>query len=187
MKNKIELKDLGRQYKKHKRRIDKAIKRVIQSTSFISGNEVGVLEQQLSKYVGVENCITCANGTDAMALVLMAWDIGPGCAVFVPDFTFFATAEVASLRGATPIFVDVDERTFNMDAADLEQAILEVLEAGELCPRVVIPVDLFGLPADYNSIEKVAKKYNLLILKYIHKIPGCHYRVLTHGYDYQLQ
>jgi dTDP-4-amino-4,6-dideoxygalactose transaminase len=100
-----------------------------------------------------------------MALVLMAWDIGPGCAVFVPDFTFFATAEVASLRGATPIFVDVDDRTFNMDVIDLEKAIIEVMEAGELCPRVVIPVDLFGLPADYDAIEKVAKKYNLLILE----------------------
>ena len=165
MKNKIELKDLGRQYKKYKRRIDKAVRGVFQSTSFISGKEVDVLEQQLADYVGVEHCITCANGTDAMALVLMAWDIGPGCAVFVPDFTFFATAEVASLRGATPIFVDVDDRTFNMDAADLDRAILEVLEAGELCPRVVIPVDLFGLPADYSAIEKVAKKYNLLILE----------------------
>jgi UDP-2-acetamido-2-deoxy-ribo-hexuluronate aminotransferase len=165
MKNNIELKDLGRQYKKYKRRIDKAIRGVLQSTSFISGKEVEALEYQLADYVGVEHCITCANGTDAMALVLMAWDIGPGCAVFVPDFTFFATAEVASLRGATPIFVDVDERTFNMDAIDLEKAILEVIEAGELCPRVVIPVDLFGLPADYDAIEKVAKKYNLLILE----------------------
>ena len=165
MKNKIELKDLGRQYEKYKRRIDKAIKRVIQSTSFISGNEVEVLEQQLADYVGVEHCITCANGTDAMSLVLMAWDIGPGDAIFVPDFTFFATAEVVSLRGATPVFVDVDDRTFNMDADDLEKAILEVLQRGNLCPRVIIPVDLFGLPADYNAIEKVAKKYNLLILE----------------------
>ena len=165
MKNNIELKDLGRQYKKHKRRIDKAIRGVLQSTSFISGKEVELLEHQLAEYVGVEHCITCANGTDAMTLVLMAWDIGPGCAVFVPDFTFFATAEVASLRGATPIFVDVDDRTFNMDVIDLEKAILEVIEAGELCPRVVIPVDLFGLPADYDAIEKVAKKYNLLILE----------------------
>ena len=165
MKNRIELKDLGRQYKMHKRRIDKTIKGVIQSTSFISGKEVEVLEQQLADYVGVEHCITCANGTDAMTLVLMAWNIGTGDAVFVPDFTFFATAEVVSLRGATPIFVDVNEKTFNMDVADLEKAILEVKEAGQLTPKVVIPVDLFGLPADYDAIDMVAKKYKLLVLE----------------------
>jgi UDP-2-acetamido-2-deoxy-ribo-hexuluronate aminotransferase len=113
----------------------------------------------------VDYCITCANGTDAMLLVLMAWNIGPGDAVFVPDFTFVATAEVVALRGATPIFVDVDERSFNMDAVDLEKVIQEVLKQGELKPRVIIPVDLFGLPADYEAIAKVAEKYKLLILE----------------------
>ena len=165
MKNRIELKDLGRQYKKNKRQIDRAIKNVIASTSFISGKEVEILEVQLAEYVGVEHCITCANGTDAMTLALMAWNIGPGDAIFVPDFTFFATAEVVSLRGATPIFVDVNDRTFNMDAVDLEKAILEVKEAGHLTPKVVIPVDLFGLPADYYAIDQVAKKYNLMVLE----------------------
>jgi dTDP-4-amino-4,6-dideoxygalactose transaminase len=95
----------------------------------------------------------------------MAWDIGPGDAVFVPDFTFIATAEVVALRGATPIFVDINERTFNMDANDLEKAILEVIDQGDLIPKVVIPVDLYGLPADYPAIEKIAKKHNLLILE----------------------
>lgn len=165
MKNKIELKDLGRQYKKYKRQIDRAIQGVIQSTSFISGKEVEVLEKQLADYVGVEHCITCANGTDAMSLVLMAWNIGPGDAVFVPNFTFFATAEVVSLRGATPIFVDVDERTFNINPNNLELAILEVIKIGKLKPKVIIPVDLFGLPADYLLIESIAKKYNLLVLE----------------------
>ena len=165
MKNKIELKDLGRQYKKNKRRIDRAIKNVINSTSFISGKEVEMLEKQLADYVGVDHCITCANGTDAMTLVLMAWDIGPGDAVFVPDFTFFATAEVVSLRGATPIFVDIDDRTYNMDALDLKKAIQEVIELGELRPRVIIPVDLFGLPADYDSIELIAKEFDLLVME----------------------
>jgi UDP-2-acetamido-2-deoxy-ribo-hexuluronate aminotransferase len=165
MKTKIEMRDLKRQYNTHKVNIDNAIQRVLSHGQFISGNEVEVLEQKLAEYVGVDYCITCANGTDAMALVLIAWNIGPGDAVFVPDFTFVATAEVVALRGATPIFVDVDDHTFNMDPVDLEKAIQEVLKQGELKPRVVIPVDLFGLPADYEAIAKVAEKYNLLILE----------------------
>jgi UDP-2-acetamido-2-deoxy-ribo-hexuluronate aminotransferase len=162
---KIEFRDLGRQYKKNQRRIDKAIKNVLSHSQFISGPEVDELEKRLADYIGVDYCITCANGTDAMSLVLMAWNIGPGDAVFVPDFTFIATAEVVSLRGATPIFVDVDERTFNMDPDDLDRAITEVLEHGELNPKVVIPVDLFGLPADYPAIENVSKKYGLMVLE----------------------
>jgi UDP-2-acetamido-2-deoxy-ribo-hexuluronate aminotransferase len=162
---KFEFRDLKRQYKKNKRVIDRAIKNVICHSQYISGPEVEQLENDLANYVGVDYCVTCANGTDAMSLVLMAWDIGPGDAVFVPDFTFIATAEVVALRGATPIFVDVDERTFNMDSIDLEKAIQEVLDKGELKPRVIIPVDLFGLPADYESITRVADKYNLLILE----------------------
>jgi UDP-2-acetamido-2-deoxy-ribo-hexuluronate aminotransferase len=162
---KIEFRDLGRQYKKNKRLIDKAIKNVISRSQFISGPEVEELEKKIADYVGVNYCISCANGTDAMSLVLMAWNIGPGDAVFVPDFTFIATAEVVSLRGATPIFVDVDERTFNMDADDLERAISEVLEKGELTPKVIIPVDLYGLPADFPALEKIAKKYSLLVLE----------------------
>ena len=162
---KIKLRDLNRQYTNNKKVIDLAINNVLSHGQFISGNEVEELEHKLAEYVGVDYCITCANGTDAMLLVLMAWNIGPGDAVFVPDFTFVATAEVVALRGATPIFVDVDERTFNMDAVDLEKAIQEVLKQGELKPRVIIPVDLFGLPADYEAISKVAEKYNLLILE----------------------
>lgn len=165
MKTKIEIRDLKRQYNNHKINIDNAIQGVISHGQFISGKEIEILEQKLAEYVGIDYCITCANGTDAMTLVLMAWNIGPGDAVFVPDFTFVATAEVVALRGATPIFVDVDERTFNMDPIDLEKAIQEVLIQGELKPRVIIPVDLFGLPADYESISKVADKYKLLILE----------------------
>jgi UDP-2-acetamido-2-deoxy-ribo-hexuluronate aminotransferase len=165
MKTKIELRDLKRQYNTHKINIDNAIHRVLSHGQFISGREIELLEQKLAEYVGVDYCITCANGTDAMVLVLMAWNIGPGDAVFVPDFTFVATAEVVALRGATPIFVDVDERTFNMDPTDLEKAIQEVIDQGELKPRVIIPVDLFGLPADYEAITEVAKKYKLLVLE----------------------
>jgi dTDP-4-amino-4,6-dideoxygalactose transaminase len=165
MKTKIELRDLKRQYKKYRNNIDNAIQSVLSHGQFISGREIEILEQKLAEYVGVDYCITCANGTDAMTLILMAWNIGPGDAVFVPDFTFVATAEVVALRGATPIFVDVNERTFNMDPIDLDKAIQEVIDQGELKPRVVIPVDLFGLPADYEKITKVADKYNLLILE----------------------
>jgi len=165
MNSKIELRDLRRQYNSHKKSIDDAIQSVLSHGQFISGNEVEILEKKLAEYVGVDYCITCANGTDAMTLVLMAWNIGPGDAVFVPDFTFVATAEVVVLRGATPIFVDVNERTFNMDPVDLEIAIQEVIDRGQLKPRVIIPVDLFGLPADYEKIMKVAEKHNLLVLE----------------------
>ncbi|MCL2312845.1 MAG: DegT/DnrJ/EryC1/StrS family aminotransferase, partial [Firmicutes bacterium] len=110
-------------------------------------------------------CVTCANGTDAMAMVLMAWDIKEDDAVFVPSFTFMSTAEVVSLRGATPVFVDIDIDTFNIDVNSLEDAIKCVIAEGKLKPKAVIPVDLFGLPADYDKLVPLAKKYNLLILE----------------------
>ena len=161
----MEFRDLKRQYKKNKRSIDKAIKKVLKEGVFIGGKPVQELEEKLAEYVGVKHCITCANGTDALTLVLMAWEIGIGDAVFVPDFTFFATAEVPAFLGATPIFVDVDENTFNMDPDSLEKAIESVKKEGILNPKVVIPVDLFGLPADYDRIIPIAKKYNLLVLE----------------------
>jgi len=100
-----------------------------------------------------------------MTLIMMAWDIKEGDAVFVPDFTFFSTGEIVSFRKATPIFVDVDKETFNLDPEKLEAAVLKILKEGKLKPKVVIPVDLFGLPANFIVIEKIAKKYNLLILE----------------------
>ena len=99
------------------------------------GRQVQELEQSLADYVGVKHCITCANGTDALFMVLMAWDIKAGDAVFVPDFTFFATGEVVSLLGATPVFVDVDPNTFNIDPVKLEAAIKEVLKEGRYQPQ----------------------------------------------------
>ena len=119
----------------------------------------------LADYVGVKHCITCANGTDALSLALMVWNIGPSDAVFVPDFTFFSTGEVVAARGAVPIFVDVDPDTFNMDTNSLEKAILKVQEEGKLKPRVITPVDLFGCPADYDRILSIAKEYGLLVLE----------------------
>ena len=161
----MEFRDLKAQYNKYKNEIDSAIQEVINNTNFIGGKEVNTLEQRLAEYVGVTHCITCANGTEAMTLLMMAWDIKEGDAVFVPDFTFFSTGEIVSFRGATPIFVDVDRNTFNMDTSKLEKAINKVLNEGKLTPKVIIPVDLFGLPADHVEIDRIAKKYNLKILE----------------------
>lgn len=161
----MEFRDLKAQYTKYKYEIDNAIKCVLDSANFIGGQEVSTLERRLAEYVGVKHCITCANGTEAMTLVMMSWDIKEGDAVFVPDFTFFSTGEIVSFRGATPIFIDVDEETFNIDTNKLEDAIKKVIDEGELIPRVIIPVDLFGLPANYKEIERIADKYNLRILE----------------------
>lgn len=161
----MEFRDLKAQYKRYKNEIDSAFQEVLSNTNFIGGKEVNTLEKRLAEYVGVNNCITCANGTDAMTLLMMAWEIGEGDAVFVPDFTFFATGEIVSFCGATPIFVDVDKDTFNIDTIRLEQAIKKVISEGELNPKVIIPVDLFGLPANYVEIERIAKKYNVKVLE----------------------
>jgi len=161
----MEFRDLKAQYDKYKNEIDSAIQEVINNTNFIGGKEVNTVEQRLAEYVGVKHCITCANGTEAMTLLMMAWDIKEGDAVFVPDFTFFSTGEIVSFRGATPIFVDVDRTTFNIDITKLDKAIKKVISEGKLTPKVIIPVDLFGLPANYIEIEKIAKKYNLRVLE----------------------
>ena len=145
--------------------MDKAILDAVASGAYIMGKPVKELEAQLAEYVGVKHCLTCANGTDALTLALKAWGIGPGDAVFVPDFTFFSSAEVVPLEGATPVFVDVCEDTFNIDATDLQRAVEQVLAEGRLRPRVVVAVDLFGLPADYKAIRQVADKYGLFILE----------------------
>lgn len=161
----MEFRDLKTQYQKYKQEIDSAIQKVVTDANFIGGKEVKELEVELANFVGVKHCISCANGTEAMTLLMMAWDIKEGDAVFVPDFTFFSTGEVVSFRGATPVFVDVDRETFNIDTIKLEKAILKTIEEGKLTPKVIIPVDLFGLPADHYEIERIAKKFNLLVLE----------------------
>ena len=161
----MEFRDLKKQYQVLREEMDRAILEAVASGAYIMGPQVKELEKQLADYVGVKHCLTCANGTDALTLALKAWGIGPGDAVFVPDFTFFSSAEVVPLEGATPVFVDVCEDTFNIDVADLERAVQEVLSEGKLRPRVVVAVDLFGLPADYQAIRAVADKYGLLILE----------------------
>ena len=161
----MEFRDLKKQYAALKNDIDRQIDEVIASSRFIGGGKVSELEEKLAAYVGVKHCVTCGNGTDALELALMAWGIGEGDAVFVPDFTFFSSGEVVAILGATPVFVDVNEDTFNMDAASLEKAITGVVADGKLRPSVVVPVDLFGLPANFPEIRKVADKYGLKILE----------------------
>lgn len=129
------------------------------------GPQVSELEGKLAEYVGMKHCISCASGTDALVLSLMGWGIGKGDAVFVPDFTYIASASSAMLCGATIVLVDVEEKTFNIDPVALEKAITKTVENGKLNPKVIIPVDLFGLPADHVSIRKIADRYSLKVLE----------------------
>lgn len=161
----MQFRDLKMQYDSIKEKMDKAIFEVIEKGNFISGIQVQELEEKLAEFVGVKHCITCANGTDALSLALMTWGIGPGDAVFVPDFTFFSSGEVVSFAGATPVFVDVEKDTFNISPQSLEKAIHKVAKDKKLTPRVIVAVDLFGQPANYPAIKKIAEKNNLLILE----------------------
>jgi dTDP-4-amino-4,6-dideoxygalactose transaminase len=157
--------DLEAQYLHLKEKIDARIHKVLDHGQYIMGPEVQELEDQLAEYVGVKHAITCANGTDALTLAMMVLDIKEGDAVFCPTFTFFATAEVIAYEGATPVFVDSDEATFNICPIDLEKRIQKVIAEGKLVPKAIIAVDLFGLPANYPKIEKIAEKYNLKLVE----------------------
>lgn len=161
----MQFRDLNAQYGVLKDGIDASIARVLEHSHYIGGPEVAELEARLAAYVGVRHCITCGNGTDALQLALMAWGVGPGDAVFVPDFTFFASGEAPALLGATPVFVDVDERTFNLDPTKLEEAVRIVEERSDLAPKAVIVVDLFGLPANYPEICEICERYSMLMLE----------------------
>ena len=161
----MNFRDLSKQYLVLKNDIDAAMLSVASSSKYIMGPQVKELEVQLAEYVGVKHCLTCANGTDALTLALKAWGVGEGDAVFVPDFTFFSSAEVVSLEGATPVFVDVSPDTFNISVESLRSAYDRVVSEGKLRPRVVVAVDLFGLPADYPSLRQFCDEYHLLILE----------------------
>lgn len=161
----MEFRDLKRQYRHLKADIDQAMVDVAASGGYIMGGPVKVLERELADYVGVRHCLSCGNGTDALTLALKAWGIGKGDAVFVPDFTFFASAEVIALEGATPVFVDVDPKTYNIDLDSLEQALAAVKAEGRLQPKVVIAVDLFGLPANHIELRAIAEREHLYILE----------------------
>ena len=161
----MQFRDLKRQYLALQADINSAIKEVISSTVFIMGNPVVELEETLAQYVGVRHCVACANGTDALVIALKVWGVGEGDAVFVPDFTFFASAEAVSAVGATPVFVDVDGKTFNINTLDLETKIAETFAIGRLRPKVILAVDLFGLPANYHALQQIANKYQLKVLE----------------------
>lgn len=161
----MQFRDLKTQYTVLKDEMDKAIFDVVASSAYVMGPKIKEMEVAFAEYVGVKHCIACNSGTDALLLALKVWDVKAGDAVFVPSFTFFASAEVIVMQGATPVFVDVDKDTFNMDVTDLERKIEQTVKAGKHTPRVIIAVDLFGLPADFNAIREIAKKYNLYVLE----------------------
>jgi UDP-2-acetamido-2-deoxy-ribo-hexuluronate aminotransferase len=169
----MEFVDLKKQYARLEKSIRRRIDAVLAHGAYIQGPEVRALEEALASYVGVKHCLACASGTDALVIPLMAWGVGPGDAVFTTPFTFVATAEAVALVGATPVFVDVTPGTFNLDPDALRAAVRR-LKAGErpspgapagLKARAVIPVDLFGLPADYDEIIAIAKEEGLLVLE----------------------
>ena len=155
--------DLKSQQNKIYLQIDKAIKRVLNHGKYIMGPEVFELEEKLASYSKVKNVITCSSGTDALMMVLMAKQVGPGDAIFLPSFTYTATPEVVAILGATPIFVDVYFNTYNIDPNSLIESI-NIAKKSKLKPKGIIAVDLFGQPSDYNTLEKIANKNNLWIL-----------------------
>jgi dTDP-4-amino-4,6-dideoxygalactose transaminase len=157
--------DLAAQRARISDKIDAAVRKVIADGRYILGPEVAEFEKQLGAYIGVEHVVACANGTDALLIPLKAYGIGAGDAVFCPSFTFAATAEVVALTGAEPVFVDIDEDTYNLDIAQLEAAIEAIIAEGRLTPKAIIPVDLFGLSADYDGIMRIAAKYDLKVIE----------------------
>jgi dTDP-4-amino-4,6-dideoxygalactose transaminase len=155
--------DIAAQRRRLGKSIDEAVARVLTHCQFINGPEVTALEAALAKFSGAKHVVSCASGTDALLMVLMAKQVGPGDAVLCPSFTFCATGEAVALTGATPVFVDVDEATFNMDTASLKRGIATARERG-LKPRAVIPVDLFGQSADHDAIGAIAEAEGLFVL-----------------------
>jgi dTDP-4-amino-4,6-dideoxygalactose transaminase len=167
--------DVAAQRRRLGRAIDDAVARVLAHCQFIQGPEVHVLEAELAAFCGARHAIGCASGTDALLLVLMAWQIGPGDAVVCPSFTYHATAEMVALLGATPIIADVLPDTFNLDPASCERAIATAKRLG-LNPRAIIPVDLFGLAADHDAIAAIAAEHHLLVLDDAAQAFGASYR-----------
>ncbi len=145
-------------------KIDNAIAKVFEHGKFIMGPEVKQFESQLCEFAQVKHAVSCSNGTDAISLALMAMGIGAGDAIFVPSFTFAASAETVALQGASPVFVDIDENSFNIDIEHLELAIKDVLSKGELKPKAIIAVDLFGQIANYPRLREIADKYQLKLI-----------------------
>jgi dTDP-4-amino-4,6-dideoxygalactose transaminase len=167
--------DVAAQRRRLGRAIDDAVARVLAHCQFIQGPEVRALEAELAAFCGARHVIACSSGTDALLLVLMAWEIGPGDAVICPSFTFHATAEMVALLGATPVMADVQAETFNIDAESCTRAVATAKRLG-LKPRAVIPVDLFGLPADHDALAAIAATNGLLVLDDAAQAFGATYR-----------
>ncbi len=157
--------DLALQQSRIREKIEENIKKVLDHGRYIMGPEVKELEDRLAAYVGVKHAIGVASGTDALLMALMAYDVGPGDAVFTSPFTFIATAEVIQLLGATPVFVDIDPETYNIDPEKLEEAIMQIQLESELESKGIMPVDIFGQAADYDEINTLAQKYELFVLE----------------------
>ncbi|MDR3509972.1 MAG: DegT/DnrJ/EryC1/StrS aminotransferase family protein [Caulobacteraceae bacterium] len=156
--------DLAAQQQRIKPRIDAAIAKVLAHGGYVMGPEVREFEAQLAAHAGVAHALGCANGTEALALPLMAWGVGPGDAVFCPSFTFAATGEVIPWSGASPVFIDILPDTYNIDPAKLEAAIAAIKAEGKLVPKVIIAVDLFGQPANYPAISAIAQRHGLKLI-----------------------
>lgn len=181
--------DLAAQQSRIRGKLEKNIQRVLDHGKYIMGPEIDEIENKLAQYVGVKYAISCASGTDALLLALMAYEIGPGDVVFTTPFTFIATAEVICLLGAIPVFVDIDPDTFNIDPAELEKAVIAVQERNlsayplpsqifdhKVRTKGIIPVNLFGLPADYDAINAIAKKYGLFVIEDAAQSFGAEYK-----------
>ncbi|MGQ0742208.1 MAG: DegT/DnrJ/EryC1/StrS family aminotransferase [Alphaproteobacteria bacterium] len=164
MPNPIPFIDLQAQRRRIGEAMNRAVLAAVESGQWIMGGPVQELESRLARFAGVKHAIVCANGTDALHLILRAWNVGPGDAVFVPAFTFAATAGAVALAGATPVFVDVLSDTFNMDPASLDAAVQTVKRERRLKPKVVISVDLFGQPADYPRLAPIVTGEKLRLL-----------------------
>jgi UDP-2-acetamido-2-deoxy-ribo-hexuluronate aminotransferase len=157
--------DLAAQQKRIRLQLEERIKKVLDHGQYILGPEIKELEEKLAAFTGVPYAVSVASGTDALLMPLLVEKVGPGDAVFTSTFTFIATAEVIALLGATPVFVDIDPETFNIDPSKLETAIKQTVAKKKLIPKGIIPVDLFGQPADYRAIQAIAGKYNLFVLE----------------------
>lgn len=173
----MEFIDLASQQKRIIDKIESNIKAVLNHGKYIMGPEVKILEETLAKYVGVKHAISCASGTDALLMALMAHEIGQGDVVFTTPFTFIATAEVISLLGATPVFVDIDPNTYNIDPQKLERAIKKTKQTNKaLRPKAIIAIDLFGLSADYDAIKIIAQDRNLIVIEDAAQSFGAEYK-----------
>lgn len=159
----MEFIDLKAQYRALEGDLKQAMHKVLTHAQFISGPEVDEFEGEMEEYIGVKHAISCGNGTDALQLLYMAYEIGPAHAVFIPDITFVATAEPAVMLGATPVICDVDMDSYNICPKSLERQVKAVIKEGKLLPKVVVTVDILGNPAEYDAIEAICKKYDMLL------------------------